>query len=273
MRTVVCVKEVLDPDAVGAYAVSGHLVIGDDGKSLTQTTIPRLMNAYDEQAIEAALRLRDSGVDTTVCAVSVGADVTATLRHAFSLGVDEVVAISPPEDVEVDCHVVAALLTAFVRDRGADLVLTGRQASDDDQGVVPALMGEALGMPVVTIARAIEADGSTLTVTRVTPDGDEVVAADLPAVVSVSSELGEPRYPNVKMKMAARKVTPEAIAPSDLSVAADGLRPLLRLKRQWVPAVAGECEVLEADTPAALADLLIERLIEDKTLQAGGDRS
>lgn len=272
MRTVVCVKEVLDPDAVGAYAVSGHLEIGDDAKTLTQTTIPRLMNAYDEQAIEAALRLRDGGADTTVCAVSVGADTTATLRHAFSLGVDEVVAISPPAGVEVDCHVVAALLAAFVRDRGADLVLTGRQASDDDQGVVPALVGEALAMPVVTIARAVDVDGTKVTVTRVTPDGDEVVETELPAVVTVSSELGEPRYPNVKMKMAARKVTPEVVAPSDLSVPDGGLQPLLRLERQWVPAVAGECEILEADSAAALADLLIDRLVDDKTLQAGGGR-
>ena len=65
----------------------------------------------------------------------------------------------------------------------------------------------------------------------------------------------------------------EVVAAADLSVAADDLQPLLRLERQWVPAVAGECEVLEADSPAALADLLIERLVADKTLQVGGDRT
>lgn len=268
MRTVVCVKEVMDPDAVGAYAVAGNLVIGEDSKTLTQSTIPRLMNAYDEQAIEAALRIRDAGVDSEVCVVSVGDDVTATLRHASSLGVDEVVAIEPPP--EADCHNVATLLAAFVKDRGADLVLTGRQASDDDQGVVPALIAEALSMPVVTIARAVEVDGSSVRVTRATPEGDEVVEAALPAVVSVSSELGEPRYPNVKMKMAARKVVPATVTAADLGISDADLAPRLRMRRQWVPVVAGECEFLEADSPAALADLLVERLVEDKTLQAGG---
>ena len=268
MRIVVCVKEVLDPDAVGAYALAGKLEIGDDSKSLTQTTIPRLMNAYDEQAIEAALRLRDGGADATVCAVSVGDDLTTMLRHAKSLGVDEVVAIAPPAGA--DGHVVAALLAAFVRDRGADLVLFGRQASDDDQGVVPALVGEALAMAVVTVARQVELAGAAVRVTRVTPDGDEVVEADLPAVVTVSSELGEPRYPTVPMRMQARKVTPDQVDPGELPVGAEDLAPLVVLERQWVPEVKGECEFLAGETAAELADALVGRLVADKTLKTGG---
>lgn len=268
MRIVVCVKEVLDPDAVGAYALAGKLEIGDDSRTLTQTTIPRLMNAYDEQAIEAALRLRDGGADATVCAVSVGEDLTTLLRHAKSLGVDEVVAIPPP--AEVDCHAVAALLAAFVRDRGADLVLFGRQASDDDQGVVAALAGEALSMPVVTVARQVDLAGSALRVIRVTPDGDEVVEVDLPAVVTVSSELGEPRYPTVPMRMAARKVTPDVVGADDLALAAADLSPRVTLRRQWVPEVKGECEFLTGETAAELADALVGRLVADKSLKTGG---
>jgi electron transfer flavoprotein beta subunit len=70
MRIVVCVKEVLDPDAVDNYALAGRLTIGEDGKTLTQAAIPRLINAYDEQAIEAALRLRDAGADCKIAVVS-----------------------------------------------------------------------------------------------------------------------------------------------------------------------------------------------------------
>ncbi len=94
-----------------------------------------------------------------------------------------------------------------------DLVLCGRQASDDDQGVVAALVGERLGMPIVTIARAVElaADGAAVRVTRVTPDGDEVVEASLPAVVTVSNELGTPRYPTAARKIQARRVKPTVV--------------------------------------------------------------
>lgn len=269
MRIVVCVKEVLDPDAVGAYAVAGRLVIGDDGKSLVQSAIPQLMNGYDEQAIEAALRLRDAGTDSVICVVTVAAEATSALRHAASLGADEVVAIEPPAG-DADCHVVASLLAAHIRATGADLVLTGRQASDDDQGVVPALLGEMLGMPVVTIARAVESAGSSdapvLRVTRVTPDGDEVVETACPCVVSISSEIGAPRYPTAPMKLAARRVKPTVVGSGDLGLSGADLTARVVPVRQFVPAVKGECEFIDG-SPSEAADRLVELLVAERVLQ------
>ncbi len=270
MRIVVCVKEVLDPDAVNAYALSGGLMVGEDGKTLTQTTIPRLMNGFDEQAIEAALRLRDEGTDCTICVVSIGPDPTAVLRHALSLGVDEAVTIEPASS-EQDCHVVASLLAAYVCSTGgADLVLCGRQASDDDQGVVPVLIGEILEIPAVTIARSVELTGSAeaplVQITRVTPDGDEIVEATCPAVVTISNEFGEPRYPTMPMKMAARKVKPTVVSVGELALDPQDVQPRVVMTRQFVPTVEGECEFISGDEPAEIADRLIGRLIEDKVL-------
>jgi electron transfer flavoprotein beta subunit len=273
MRIVVCVKEVLDPDAVGAYAIAGGLVIGDDGRSLTQSTIPRLMNAYDEQAIEAALRLRDAGVDCTVEVVSVGSDLTSMLRHASALGADEVVAVDAGTE-ELDGHAVAQLLAARIAESGgADLVLCGRQASDDDQGAVSAMIAERLGAPLVSVARSVEVrqgDGAPVVrVVRVTPEGDEVVEVDCPAVVTISSELGEPRYPTMPMKMAARKVTPEVVTPGDLSLDSSAIAPRVRLVRQYVPVVQGDCELIGGEGPAEWADRLVQRLVEEKVLKGG----
>ena len=267
MRIVVCVKEVLDPDAVNNYALAGRLEIGEDGRSLTQTTIPRLMNGFDEQALEAALRLRDAGAECRIGVVSVGSDPAAILKHAAALGADEIAAV-PLEDPSPDYHVVATLLAAYVRSSGdADLVLCGRQASDDDQGVVPALICEALGMPLVTNARAVElaetAGGSALRITRVTPDGDEGVEVPCPAVVTVSNELGEPRYPTAKRKIAARRMKPEIVSPESLSLSAEVLRPRVVARRQFVPTVSGHCELLSGETPAELAEALIARLRQD----------
>lgn len=273
MRIVVFAKEVLDPDAVGAYAVSGGLVVDDDG-NITQSTIPRLMNGYDEQAIEAALRLKDAGLDCAVVVATIGSEQTAMLRHALSLGADEVVAIEPPEG-QLDCHVVASMLSAWVSSSGgADLVLCGRQASDDDQGVVPAMIAVTLGMPLVTLARAVEISGpgEPLQVTRVTPDGDERVEVGLPAVVTVSSELGEPRYPTMPQKMAARKVKPAAVSPAELPVPEGGLEPAVVKLRQFVPTVKGDCEIITGEDPGSLADALAERLVEAKLIKAGSGR-
>lgn len=270
MRIVVCVKEVLDPDAVGAYAVSGGLIIGDDGMSLTQSTIPRLMNGYDEQAIEAALKLKDADSSITVDVVSVGKDLTAILRHAKSLGVDGIAAIDPG-DTPLDGFAVASLLAAHITGTGgADIVLAGRQASDDDQGVVPVLLAEILSAPVVTIARAVELSGSTVRVTRATPDGDEIVDADTPVVVTVSSELGEPRYPTMPQKMAARKVNPDEVAVDGLGLEADALTRRVVAARQFVPEVHGDCEFIEGDSPADRADKLVQRLLAENAIVGGG---
>ncbi len=263
MRIVVCVKEVLDPDAVNNYALAGHLEIGEDGKTLTQTAIPRLMNGFDEQALEAALRLRDAGAECRIGVVSVGPDPATILKHAAALGVDEITAI-PNEDPSADYHVVAALLAAYVRSSGgADLVLCGRQASDDDQGVVPALICEALGMPLVTNARAIEQLDAAFRITRVTPDGNEVVEVSSPAVVTVSNELGEPRYPTAAKKIAARRMKPEIVSLDALSLSDEDLRPRVVARRQFVPTVQGSCEFLSGETPAELSEALVGRLRQD----------
>jgi electron transfer flavoprotein beta subunit len=264
MRIVVCAKEVLDPDAVNNYALAGKLEIGADGKTLTQAAIPRLMNAYDEQAIEAALRLRDAGVTCTIAVVSVGRDATDILKHAAALGADEVACVAA-DAAALDAHGTACLLAAYVRQSGvADLVLCGRQASDDDQGVVPALIGESLDMPVVTIARSVELeqspDGLAVRVTRVTPDGDEVVAARCPAVITISNELGAPRYPTAARRMAARRVRPKVVSAEELTVRPEDLQPRVKLARQFVPQVQGKCEILSGSTPAEVADSLMARL-------------
>jgi len=266
MRIVICVKEVLDPDAVDNYVLHGKLEIGADGKTLTQTAIPRLMNAYDEQAIEAALRLRDAGLECVVDVVSIGSDPTAILRHAAAMGADEV-AVIPVDAGSLDGHGVATLLAAYVRAKGgADLILCGRQASDDDQGVVPPLLGEALDVPVVTIARSLALEAGTARVTRVTPDGDEEVEVSCPCIVTISNELGTPRYPTTMRTMKARRIVPAQVTPESLSVAADQLVPRVAMTKQYVSSVQGNCQFIEAASPAEQAAQLLERLRADRVL-------
>lgn len=263
MKIVVCVKEVLDPDAVNNYAVAGRLEIGDDGKSLTQSAIPRLMNGFDEQAIEVALQLRDAGGDFTLSVISAGQGVEKLLKHAAALGADELVAIDVDPSA-LDNHAISELLAAQIsKGGGADIVLCGRQASDDDQGVVPALIAEKLGAPVVTIAKAVELNGETVRVTRVTPDGDEIAEANCPVVITVSNEVGDARYPAAAAKIKARKKKPEVVSPADLGLADDQLASKVTLMKQFVPEVQGNCEFIEGDDPAALANALLERLKAD----------
>ena len=144
-------------------------------------------------------------------------------------------------------------------------MLCGRQASDDDQGVVPALLGEALDMPVAPLVRALALQDGRLRVTRVTPDGDEVLEGALPAVVTVSNELGEPRFPGARDKMAARKKPAVEIALADLGLTDEQLTTGVVLAKQYVPEVHGQCEFIEG-TPAEAAATLIGRLRAEKLI-------
>lgn len=259
MRIVVCVKEVLDPAAVNNYALAGGLKMGADGRHPDVAAIPRLINGYDEQALEAALRLRDAGVDCRIVALTIGADAGAMLKQCAALGADEIVAIDPGGR-EVDSTGIAAVLAAWIRrSGGADLILCGRQASDDDQGVVPLLLAERLGHAVTTLARDVRHGADGLTVTRATPEGDEVVRGQLPALVTVSNELGAPRFPTAKAKMAARKMSAEIVAIDSLELDPAALVASIRLQRQFVPQIQGNCEFIKG-SPADIARELMARI-------------
>ena len=268
MRIVVCAKQALDPDAVNNYALVGNLTMDADGRHPEVAAIPRIINKYDEQALEAALRLRDAGNECTITVVTVGAlegELQKQLQKCVAMGADEIAAIDPA-GVELDCLGVATVLKAYVDSiGGADLVLCGRQAPDDDQGVVPGLLAEQLGMAMAPIARAIEASGETLTITRATPNGDEVVEGNTPALVTITNELGEPRFPAAKAKMKARKAKPTALTISDLGLSADALAPKVELLKQYVPEVQGNCEFLEG-SPEEVAKQLIDKLRADSSI-------
>jgi electron transfer flavoprotein beta subunit len=268
MKIVICAKEVLDPDAVDNYVLVGRLEIGEDGKTLTQKAIPRLMNAYDEQAIECALKLRDAGIDCKIHVVAVACDPTKILQHAVAMGADEVAAI-PVDTGTVDGYATASLLAGFVKSLGgADMVLCGRQASDGDQAVVPAFLGKMLEMPVVTIARAVEmVDGSTARVTRVTPDGDEIVEVSCPAVITISNEIGDPRYPTGLRTMKARKVKPRQVPPDSLDLGEGGGQPRVTMTRQSMASITGSCEFIQGGSPAATAKNLVKRLRDERVIE------
>lgn len=260
MNVFVCVKQVLDPDALNAYALWGRLEL-DDTRRRFRSDITQIMNAYDEQAIEAALRLRDDGADCTIVAVTVGPDgTTSLLRHAIAMGCDDAIQVVEP-DSGVDGLRIAQLLAAAVRARGgADLILCGRQGSDYDQGVVPGVLSELLGTAYVTMAAGIAMDGERLRVRRMTPLGEQVLLSSLPVTVAVSNELGTPRYATAQGRMRARRQAPQVFRGQDL--VPRRAAPRVTLIEFAIPEVQGQCDMIDGATPAAQAAALLARLRE-----------
>ena len=268
MHIVVAAKQVLDPDGVNSYALWGKLVVDGSGRAFTiGDTIPRIINAYDEQAIEAALRIRDSGVACTITVLSVGSDSNGeVLKRCMAMGADAAVLIRDPEAGRQDGFRSAALIEGAVRRLGdVDLVLCGRQGSDFDQGVVPGVLAERLGWALVTLASDVQAVGPALRVARVTPAGTEEVEATLPAVVSVSNEIGLARYPTSRGMMEARRKRPTVFEAEELlqGHAETGVE----LMRITVPDVQGHCEFIEGDSAEAKVADLLHRLTAAGTLR------
>ena len=266
MRIVVCAKQVLDPDTVDAFAVAGRLRVDPASNKLTVQGITLLMNAYDEQAIEAALRIRDAGIDCSITVVTLGDESgRQMLRSAFAMGADQAVLIADPEFQGYDGLAIARVLArAIERLGGADLVLCGRQASDDDQGVVGPALAEILGVPSASIARDVTARGdNAVRVTRATPDGDEVVALELPALVTVSNELGKPRLPGARAMMESRRQRPAVWSAADLGIDTDEVASHIQGVGLSVREVHGECEFIPGESVSEKAATLAQRLHED----------
>ena len=262
MHILVCAKQVLDPEGVNSYALWGRLEVDETGRGFdTGGAIPRIINAYDEQAVEAALRLRDAGVECTITVAIVGAeDATTILRRCIAMGADRAIEVQSAEAGTDGFH-TATILAGLVRELGdVDLVICGRQGSDFDQGTVPAVLAERLDWAYVTMSSGVAIEGNALRVTRVTPFGEGLVEADLPAVVAVSNEVGTARYPSSRRMMAARRTQHEVFSAADLAPGESGGG--VELVELFVPEVQGQCEVLDGDSPEAKAAVLLERLAQ-----------
>lgn len=267
LHIVVCAKQVLDPDGVNSFAFWGRLQVGEDGRSFdTGEMVPRIINAYDEQAVEAALRIRDAGVDCRITVVTVGDEAAgAILKRCVAMGADDAVQIVDAAAAVGDGFRTARLLAGLIAELGdVDLVLCGRQSSDYDQGTVPGALAELLGFACVTLGFGVTAEGERLRVQRATPLGEELVSVATPAVVTISNELGVPRYPTSRGMIAARRRPPTVRAAADLE-AGEGAHGV-ELVELFVPDVQGQCEQIEGATPAEQAAALFARLEEEGVL-------
>ena len=240
---VVTAKQVVDPETpLSAFAIEDNTV-----STIGQSPV---VNGFDEQAVEAALRIKDSAQDVHVTIISLGNDFALdVIKKPLAMGADALILLQ--DDAfgnSIDPSRTVAALTAAIEKIGdVDLVLSGRQASDWDNAQVPAGIAENLGWPLATIAKRVEIDGRNVRVERVLPDGHEVVEADLPAVITVSNELGTARYPNMRGIMAARKVQPTVWGLEDLGLNVAEIAPAFELLSLSKPERNVQTEMINGD--------------------------
>jgi electron transfer flavoprotein beta subunit len=212
MNIVVLVKQVPDSSAERA--------LRSDDNTVDRGSASNVINEMDEYAIEEALRIQEAhGGEVTV--LTMGPEgASESIRKALSMGPDRAVHVLD-EALHGSCALsTSKVLAAALGRLGADLVLCGAESTDGRVQVMAHMLAERLGIAALTGARKLTVDGASLTIERQTDEGFEVVAAQVPAVVSVWDTINEPRYPSFKGIMAAKKKPVQTLSLADLGIAA-----------------------------------------------------
>ena len=259
MNIVVCVKYV--PDA------QSELTFNESDNTTTRVGVDGLLSELDEYAIEAGLKLAESAAggseESTVTVLTVGPDRAAdAVKKALQMGAHKGVHVNDEAIHGSDAPATSLILAEAIKKIGSpDLILTGMASTDGTMGVVPAMLAERLGLPQVTFASELTVEGGTVTIRR---DGDvasETIAASLPALVSVTDQINEPRYPSFKGIMAAKKKPVETWSLADIgldagSVGLDAAWTKVESFAQRPPRAHGQIVNDEGDGGTRLAGFL-----------------
>jgi electron transfer flavoprotein beta subunit len=268
MRILVCIKEIQNPE----IAASVFRVDEQRKQVIALEGLPLVTSPFDEQAIEAALRIRDSGRECRITALTFGSQTArAALKRALSMGVDDAIHVLDTGLEQADSVTVARILAEAIKRSGeCDLILAGRQAADWDAGIVGCGIAELLGMPVVTFARSVRVEDSKVVVERVVDDGSETVESAMPCVVTISNELGEPRKASLRETMRAAKKPTHVQAPEEIGVNPAQIREagerLQVRERLFVPQKDTTCDLITGASAEELAKQVISRLSANKLI-------
>ncbi len=258
MDIVVTIKQVPDPDIPPT-----HFKVDEAAKKVIPPAgVNPVMNGYDAHALEAALRLKEQ-LGGRVTVVSLGPDSARdSLKRAIAMGADAAIHINDPELNDADSSTTALALAAAMRKLDhVDLVLSGRQASDTDGGQVPLGVASLPGFPAGSPVQKIDdpfAEG--LAVERIVEDGYQRLKIRLPALLGVSSEMNEPRYPPLKGIMAAGRAQIPVWTAADLGLS--DLAPKVLLLRLYVETREASVELIEAESLDQAGVKLADKLRE-----------
>lgn len=257
MKIAVCIKQVPD-SAARVVAENGKVSWGD---------AQLVMNPWDEYAVEAALLQAEAGGEEVV-AISVGGESALdALKTALAMGCNQAILISDPALQAADSQAVAQVLAAAIQKVGeVGLAFFGRQAIDGDMGVTAAQTARILGWPIVSLVSVIQGrDAASIRVERSMEEGRQVVEARLPAVLSVSKDIGEPRYPSfMGIRKASRAVIPTWTL-ADLGLTAPPSK--VRWPEVQNPPVREiTTEMITGDSPQEIAEKLADKILGEKVL-------
>jgi electron transfer flavoprotein beta subunit len=250
LNSVVCISHVPDTES--------RIKIAAGAKKVDETGLKFIVSPYDEFALEEAIRLKEkSGGDVTV--ITFGPDrAQQALREALARGATKALHVKG-ESGDADSLGIAKVLAAAIKSVPHDLVFLGKQGVGTDNGLVGPMVAELLGYPQVNVVTHLEVADGKLTAHREIEGAEEVIEAPTPAVITAQKGLNEPRYASLKGIMAAKKITIETKAVSDLGGLSDAdvfNQRVVVVSLEMPPEKSGGRKIDGADPAAAAQEIL-----------------
>lgn len=242
MKILVCISKTPDTTAKIAFT--------DNNTKFAEAGVQWIINPYDEwYALVRAIELKEADPSTTIHLVTVGgADADPVIRKALALGGDEAIRINAaPEEP----YQVAAQIAAVAKEGGYDLIFTGKETIDYNNGSVGGMLAEMLDLPYVALATNFQAASGTATIKREIEGGEETVEVALPVVVSCQKGMAEARIPNMRGIMAARTKPLKVVEPAQTE-------SLTQVKEFGLPPAKAGVKLVEPDNVDELVRLLQE---------------
>lgn len=238
MKILVCLGQV--PDTTSKISFS------DNNTKFNSTGVQFIIGPYDEYALSKAIDLREAN-GGSVTVISVGlADTEPTIRKALAIGADDAVRV----DAEpIDALFVAIQIATYAKDKGFDMILTGRESIDYNGGLVHGMIGEMLGLPSISPAMKLDLEGDKAIIYREIEGGKEVLEVPLPFVAGCQEPIAEWKIPNMRGIMSA-KSKPLAVIPADYTA------PVVAHSGFELPVGRTTCKMIDANNVEELVNLL-----------------
>ena len=242
MKILVCISKTPDTTAKIAFT--------DNNTKFAEAGVQWIINPYDEwYALVRAIELKEADASTIIHLVTVGgADADPIIRKALALGGDEAIRINTEP---TDTYVVAAQIAEIAKNGGYDLIFTGKETIDYNNGALGGMLAEMLDLPYIALASNFQLSGTTATIKREVQGGEETVEVALPVVVSCQKGMAEARIPNMRGIMAARTKPLKVVEPVSVE-------PLTTVAEFQLPPAKAGVKLVAADNVEELVRLLHE---------------
>ncbi len=261
-KIIVCMKQVLDPE----IPLSLFHIDPETKRAIQPKATPPVLSPFDENALEAALKIKDAQ-ETHVTVISLGKKlVKAVVTSPLAAGADELVLLQDEAFGEFNTSLTARAIAAAITKMGQyDLILCGLQAADTNNGQVGTGIASLLGIPCITAARRVEIEGDRIRVEKASLDGSEVIEVTAPAVVTTGYEVGTLREPGVEAFMSASKKPITTWSIQELGIE-PGTTDRFTMIKMDEPSHDSTCEMLGGSSPEEKAANMVARLKEMKVI-------